>query len=53
MELESSLLSVEDENICACMPLCTELNYDPETSWSKWDWKSYFSRERKKIIDQK
>jgi amiloride-sensitive sodium channel len=31
-------VKVEFEN-CDCLPLCTDLSYNIETSHTKWDWK--------------
>ncbi|KAG5875639.1 hypothetical protein JTB14_037316 [Gonioctena quinquepunctata] len=42
MELTSLLEKVNVGKTCNCMPLCTELTYDAETSTSSMPWREQF-----------
>ncbi|XP_072382227.1 pickpocket protein 28-like [Diabrotica undecimpunctata] len=40
------ILGMEPEKGCNCMPLCTQLSYDAETSRASWKWRKQFAAER-------
>jgi amiloride-sensitive sodium channel len=42
LEKGKSKKKIKSQTECDCLPLCTDLSYDVETSQTDWEWNKWF-----------
>lgn len=40
-----------ETQFCDCLPVCSDLTYEVETSQTDWEWEKWIKAERKNITD--